>query len=129
MLETRVIERDGFRFVVSRANVRLGLKRAKLRRAAFGEISNDAAREEFAFRVFFYPDITAAAIEFDGVDLSDFDAFMEMPEDVVDVLLRAVYELNPHWVPEHMRAQFGLDDTEKKDGTPDLNSTTASSNT
>jgi len=58
-----------------------------------------------------YPALMAAASELDGGDLGPtmgMEAFIALPDALVDDWVEATYELNPHWLP-----QLGLEDKDE----------------
>lgn len=104
-MESRTIEYEGngikARVVVTAANVLQGLKRTRLRNQH--DPIDGTPEEVIIAQIFTYPDLVAAAksIEIDGqpVDL-DFEQFAALPEVLVLQWEAAVYELNPHWLPQ-----------------------------
>jgi hypothetical protein len=104
-MDQKIVAYDGNgitgRVVVSAANVLQGLKRTRLRNQ-HGPI--DSTPEEVLIaQIFTYPDLVAAAksIEIDGLDGEiTFEQFAALPEALVLQWEQAVYELNPHWLPQ-----------------------------
>jgi len=87
--------------VVGAANVLMGMKRTRLRNEY--KHTGDDAEEIVIARVFTYPDLIAAAhkIIIDEVEgVLTFDQFVALPEAFVIQWESAVYELNPHWLPQ-----------------------------
>lgn len=64
-----------------------------------------------------YPDLIACVVEADGLDVEALtvDAFLELPDRLINAWDAVVYELNPHWLPGP-RAETGEEaNAEKKD--------------
>jgi hypothetical protein len=104
-VDTKVIEYAGnglqARVAVSAANVLQGMKRTRLRNAR-GDLDGKAEEVVIA-SVFTYPDLVAAAreISISGIEGEPtFDQFCQLPEAFVIQWESAVYDLNPHWLPQ-----------------------------
>jgi hypothetical protein len=58
-----------------------------------------------------YPDLVACVLEADGLDWPlGFEAFAQLPDELVARWERACYQANPHWAPGYQLE----DDAEKK---------------
>ncbi len=122
--------------VVSEASALTGMRRALLRgrasaylnslNGAGGEESEDdkpslSALDLSAITLMarvVYPDLVAAAVEADGIDLEmSIDDFCGLPDSLVDAWEVAVYQLNPHWLPSQPENEVE-EEEEKKKGAP-----------
>lgn len=84
---------------VSQATVRMGMARTRIR--THGYERADLGEDEKILAVFTYPDLIAGTLSVVGLDWPpSFDAFLELPEQMIVPWENAVYELNPHWLPE-----------------------------
>jgi hypothetical protein len=104
-MDSKVIEYAGNgitgRVVVTAANVLQGMKRTRLRNAR-GDMK-DQPEEVIIASVFTYPDLVAAAreLQISGIEGDPtFDQFCQLPEAFVMPWEEAVYQLNPHWLPQ-----------------------------
>jgi hypothetical protein len=104
-MDSKIVEYSGngieARIVVSAANVLQGMKRTRLRNAR-GDLEGKA-EEVIIASVFTYPDLMAAAreISISGIEGDPtFDQFCQLPEAFVVQWESAVYDLNPHWLPQ-----------------------------
>ena len=100
--ETRVVEYgdgpDRVRIVVARANVRRGMIRTRLKAEA--QQAGETDPDLLILRWITYPDLTASAIEVDGLEWPmSFDQFLDLPEPLCIDWEAAAYDLNPHWIP------------------------------
>lgn len=112
MLKTIAIERDGFRVVVSEASALIGMKRTRLKMEVYEKqrTREDTDIDRDILELLTYPDLAAAAVEFDPSPLPDFESFLELPEMFVAEWGDAVYKLNPHWASN----QEAANEQEKK---------------
>jgi len=101
-MEERIVEVDGVRLVVSKATLKQGIKRTRLKveaqkLAKAGELEDV---DEFLLRMYTYPDLMAATVSADGIEWPlAFPAFLELPDTLGVKWEAAVYELNPDWMP------------------------------
>jgi len=98
-MKTITVEGDGVTVTVSTATVEMGLNRAKMRKAVNSEeIPSD-------LRLFYsvsFIDITAATIAIQGASFPiSFEKVLALPDEFVERWEKAVYDLNPHWLPVH----------------------------
>lgn len=101
------------RLSVSQATVLMGMKRSRLKREGMDVEEKDIDRH--LLRIFTYPDLMAATVEADGLDL-DFESFLLWPDSLVAMWENAVYRLNPHWLPAQ---------PEREDGDPKAQASTS----
>lgn len=117
-----------YRIVVTEATALVGMKRTILQGQAQGYL--DGLRKEGAdgdgkgkgkgkaaddrpvrselevsalgvLAIWTYPALMAAASEMDGLDPAmGMEAFIALPDALVDDWVEATYELNPHWLPQ-----------------------------
>ena len=101
-MEERIVEVDGVRLVVTKATLKQGIKRTRLRvegqkLAKAGELEDV---DEFLLRMYTWPDLMAATVSADGIEWPlTFAAFLELPDTLGAKWEAAVYELNPDWLP------------------------------
>lgn len=104
--------------VVSSATVLVGMKRTRLKMAGaeLEKVPGDDKDKDkkspdldrYILRVSIYPDLVAATTEAEGLPWPlDFEDFLTLPEQLWAAWERAVYRLNPHWIPK-------TDDPEEK---------------
>lgn len=84
------------RLVVSQATVLMGMKRSRIKREGLNAKEEDLDRH--LLRVYTFPDLIAATVEIEGLDL-DFEVFLALPDTLVALWEEAVYRLNSHWLP------------------------------
>lgn len=96
-MRDKVIERDGFKLHIMRANVLIGMRRTRMRVEGSQVDDDDIDRQ--LLRAVVYPDLIAPVASTQG--FADwpisFEDFLELPETLVIDWENAVYELNPHW--------------------------------
>jgi hypothetical protein len=108
-MNTLPVEFDNIRLVVRSASVSVGLLRtllteqARKEEAARGDMA-DGDTVELSRRILhtmIYPSLIAAVVEHEGIDPwpPTFEQFAEFPEQLEAKWEKAVYELNPHWLP------------------------------
>ena len=101
-MEERIVEADGVRLVVTRATLKQGIKRTRLR-VEGQKLAKDGQLEdvdEFLLRMYTWPDLMAATVSADGIEWPlTFAAFLELPDTLGAKWEAAVYELNPGWLP------------------------------
>lgn len=87
------------RLTVQRATIRVGIKRTRLQIEAEKIIDDDWGLH--VLRRHTYPDLIAATIEAKGISWPlSFGDYLGLPEPLGVAWERAVYELNPHWLPQ-----------------------------
>jgi hypothetical protein len=114
-------------FKVAQANVLDGVERAVVRGVASNyvdtlmEAGSEDISEEAKLKLMpkftamriaaegIYPDLIAATKEATGIDLDNFGIaeFLQIPDAIVVPWSDAVYQLNPHWLPDFGRAVEG----------------------
>lgn len=102
----RVVEyaEEGFaaRLIVAAATVRMGIERTLMQHGA-RQLGQDDPPQVSLLRRITWPDLVAATVEgqINGRPVWDltFDEWLDFPEPLVIAWERAVYELNPHWLP------------------------------
>lgn len=97
---------------VQAATTLIGARRGRL--IAQGQQSGETDPDRLLLLLYSYPDLlapTTGTINGASVAGLTFDAFLALPEQLVDAWGRAVYELNGHWLPEVV-------DEAKKEATP-----------
>jgi hypothetical protein len=119
-METRIVTADldgkPVRIVVSEATTLLGFRRTRLRTEGQGinQAEQDAARQlagteeapspdpdRALLRFWTYPDLVAATIEASGIPWPlSFEDFLDLPDQLSAKWETAVYDLNPHWLPQ-----------------------------
>lgn len=122
MNETRIVEYQddelNVRLVVTRVDIRAGMIRTRLQLQADAEPSND--QDVQLLKRFTYPDLIAATTEASGIPWPlSFDDYLHLPERLGLLWERAVYDLNPHWVPgweERVAAEKKASATPSTDG-------------
>lgn len=94
---------------VSEATVAIGIKRQNLLRQARAEAP--ASFDEQLLRLLVYPDLIAATVDARGFDdwPISFDDYLALPEQFAYEWERAVYALNPHWIPEKKKPEVADD--------------------
>jgi hypothetical protein len=117
-LATKVIEFETeklkFKATVATATILIGMKRSMLKndmRKIIGPEKPflDLSDEDYV-RLFIYPDIIVATVEFEGKYMDgevwksfewpmSFETFLTLPEAPAAQWQNAIYELNPHWLP------------------------------
>ena len=107
-LKRKTVEWGEVRIVVQEASGLMGMRRQLLRNLAFmpdpqKKGAYKAADDDEALatlRLVVYPDYTAAIVESAGLpDPLTFEAFVELPEALINALGMAVYQVNPAWSP------------------------------
>lgn len=91
--------------LVAKATVRMGMERQLIKQRTRQESSGDQAVD--LLRFFTWPDIASATVEGEIVVngettpavLLSFEEWLELPEPLAVQWERAVYDLNPHWLP------------------------------
>lgn len=120
MQPNTVVEYNGIRLVVRSANVEIGMYRnmladqARAEEAERGELPAGDLLEisRRVLHTMIYPSLIAATVEHEGIDWPiTFDAFRELDEPFEAQWEKAVYALNPHWLPQGQGAAV---DPEKK---------------
>jgi len=102
MSKTRVIEYQddelNVRLVVARANMQAGMCRTRLQLLA--ESADDDNEDIKLLRRFSYPDVIAATVDVEGIPWPlSFEDYVQLPERLGLLWERAVYDLNPSWLP------------------------------
>ena len=97
---------------VIQATVLDGMRRMSMQMEAREANKAESDQDRIILRVLVYPDLIAAAgsgsITVDNEPLPwppSFDDFIGLPEAFVSQWDRAVYELNPHWMPDAQDAE------------------------
>lgn len=83
---------------LSQSNAVIGMRRKLLREQA--RTDGDFAQQ--LVEVMLYPDVIAATVDqagFDSWPLTRDQFSNDLPEEFVNALEDAVYDLNPHWLP------------------------------
>lgn len=84
--------------VVGAATVRQGMERTQLRLEGRKVEESDTGLS--ILRLFTYPDLAAATVSATGIPWPlTFEQFLELPDALVGQWEKAVYALNPHWLP------------------------------
>ena len=107
-LKRKTVEWGEVRIVVQEASGLIGMRRQLLRnqafapdpkkKGAFKPADDDEALQ--TLRLVVYPDYTACIVESEGLpDPLTFEAFVELPEELLNALGMAVYQVNPAWSP------------------------------
>lgn len=91
------VEWGDVRLVVQEATTLIGMKRARLKTEAIAADETDEDRR--ILRIVTYPDVVAATVSLEGMEMPGFDEFCELPEPLINAWLEQVYLLNPHWLP------------------------------
>ena len=103
-MEKRIVEVDGVRLTVTRANMKCGIKRTRLQVEA-QKLAKDGKLDdvdEFLLRMYTWPDLMAVTVDAEGIAWPlTFEAFMELPDTLGAAWETAVYELNPGWLPSN----------------------------
>ena len=85
--------------IVGQATVRIGMARTRIRTRALEQ--KGLTEDEQILAMFTYPDILAGTLSVVGMDWPPtFEQFLELPEWLIVPWENAVYELNPHWLPQ-----------------------------
>ena len=106
-MRTKTVEHEGVQITVTEANVLIGVKRGRLKGEGLRAEEEDLDRE--IIRLYVYPDLIAATVKAEGIEWPlDFEGFLALPDGLAAKWESAVYDLNPHWLPQP------LEDSKKK---------------
>lgn len=100
-------------FTVSEASMRHAFRRVEMIKHVQGLVERNEIDPEVAPALAIYPHLAGCVTPIISVE-----QFLEMPEVILDELMQAVMELNPHWFPKP--------DQEKKTGETQTESTDTS---
>ncbi len=120
---TGEIDGAAVRLVLQAATVLSGMRRAILAERVSEQLAKiDMEKQIGAVATllvgrFTYPDLIAAVVESEGMDVDSLslDEFLNLPQEFVDNWLVAVYDLCPHWSPKQAAATVDAAEAEKKD--------------
>lgn len=118
---TGVLDDQPVKLIIQEASVLTGMKRAILAERARARVAEmglaDGAGDVAVLLLanYTYPDLVAATVQADGLDVAGLtlDAFLELPQELVDAWLVGVYALCPHWAPGHKPATAEAEAAEK----------------
>lgn len=102
--------------MVMRATVLIGFKQQRIKEEAKivlnGKKNVDAGDiDRYLIHQFLYADVaacTTGTLIIDGEQTAwppDLDVFLSLPDDLVAQVQEAVYQINPHWLPEEKGAE------------------------
>lgn len=91
MLQTKTVEHDGKKYVISQAGMIHALRRVTLFKKV-GELTEKEQDDDIKTALLMYPNLAACCDPQFGMD-----TYMQMPEVLLDKLTGVVMELNPHW--------------------------------
>lgn len=99
MPETLTVPHADMTVTVRAATVRQGMERTRLRLEGRKVEQPDMGLT--ILRLFTYPDLVSATVSAQGLPWPlTFEQFLDLPDALVGPWERAVYALNPHWLPE-----------------------------
>lgn len=125
-MNAKTVEHQQYSVTVQEASGLMGMRRSILREHAFvadevdpkklKPVDDDEATH--ILRLISYPDYVACLTASQGLpDPLTFEAFIQLPDQFLDLWGRAVYELNPHWL--------GIQVDQKKASKPGASSTSS----
>lgn len=100
---------------VSEADVLAGMKRTRLKYEGLSLEGEDSDRR--LLRLYTFPDLIAATVAAEGIPWPlDFEDYLNLPDALGALWEKAVYALNPHWLP----ASKEEDESESKKVPPSI---------
>jgi len=115
-MERTTVAHGDLSVTVTEATALVGMRRTRLKLEAHQADEQDVDRRWL--HELTYADLVACVVASDGFDPWPpvFDDFVELPDAFVVRWETAVYDLNPHWLPQKTEA------AEKKDVAPPMSS-------
>ena len=116
-MRSETVEYGGISVTVSEATALMGMRRQLLRNEAFQPDAKDAKKQApvqqdeaaHILRLVSYPDYVSCLVQSQGLpDPLTFEAFLELPDALLERWGMLVYTLNPHWL------ELPVDETAQK---------------
>ena len=96
VLETKQIQIQGQKITVSQANVQIGFRHDRMIGEAV-EANKDEPDPDRRNSRFFFANLVAPVIDWDGLQPPTFEEFEQLPEEETNRWFEAVRKLNGHW--------------------------------
>lgn len=105
------LEEQQIRLTIMRATALIGMQRSIQIMRGMDEVKENPDEAVRVLRTVTYPDLISCTVAAEGLEWPiTFEAFLQLPDELVGKWETVVYEVNPHWNP----AGTAVEEQEKK---------------